>query len=144
SPVRLAHGSRIRIGNYLIEVRLPSGSTTQPRPNEAAYPKDLAALGELVFLRPDGSDGLHFPLLRKIVIGRGGPDDDPVDVPLLDSNVSRKHAAIGPGSHGLKLKNLSQTDGTFVEIKKTHVLVEGDCFRLGENLWQMVQYRRPT
>ena len=100
TPVRLTNGSRFRIGHYMIEVRIPPGSAAvdpAKEPREAVFPKDLVARGELVFLRADGSDGLHFPILRKILIGRGGPGDDPVDIPLLDSNVSRKHAAVGPG-----------------------------------------------
>jgi FHA domain len=144
TPVRLTNGSRFRIGHYMIEVRVPPGSASADPASESregVFPKDLVAQGELVFLRADGSDGLHFPILRKVLIGRGGPGDDPVDIPLLDSNVSRKHAAVGPGTHGLKLKNLSQSDGTFVEIKSPRLLVEGDRFRLGESLLQLVQYR---
>jgi hypothetical protein len=144
APVRLANGSRFRIGNYVVEARVmpaePHHPSSQSGEADAAFSKDLVAKGELVFLRPDGSAGVRFPVLQKIVIGRGGPSDSRVDIPLLDANVSRKHAAVAPGTHGLKLKNLSQTDGTFIEVKSPTVLVEGDRFRLGERLLQLVRY----
>lgn len=144
APVRLTSGSRFRIGNYVIEARVMPAEPLYPANDsgdaEAAFSKDLAAKGELIFLRPDGSAGLRFPVLQKIVIGRGGPTDSRVDIPLYDANVSRKHAAVAPGTHGLKLKNLSQTDGTFIEVKSPMVLVEGDRFRLGERLLQLVRY----
>jgi len=145
TPVRLAHGTRFRIGHYVIEARLPTmPPSLDPtfEPSESWFSKDLDAKGELVFLRADGSEGMRFPILQKVVIGRGGPEDGRVDIPLLDANVSRKHAVVAPGSHGLKLKNLSQSDGTFVEIKSPRILVEGDRFRLGERLLQLVRYSR--
>jgi hypothetical protein len=146
SPVRLATGSRFRIGDFVIEARLraPAAAVGQAAgQSEPCSPPELIANGELVFLRADGSDGLRFPILRNIVIGRGGPGDPRVDIPLQAPNVSRKHAAIGLSPNGLKLKNLSR-HGTFVESRSPRLLIEGDRFRLGESLWQLVRYPRPT
>ncbi len=145
TPIRLVNGSRFRIGHHVIEVRMidpPRSLDPAPEHLEFAFAKDLAAKAELVFLRADGSDGLHFPILQRVLIGRGGPGDDRVDIPLLDSNVSRKHAAIVLDSRGLKMKNLSESDGTFVEIRRSRTLVEGDRFRLDDRLLQLVRYPR--
>jgi hypothetical protein len=147
NPVRLTTGSRFRIGDFVIEARIStepaSGLDPDGNPSEPLSPKELFASGELVFLRANGSDGLRFPVLRNIVIGRGGPGDPHVDIPLRAPNVSRKHAAVGLGTHGLKLKNLSR-HGTFVESRRPKILVEGDRFHLGEDLWQLVRYSRPV
>jgi FHA domain len=146
SPIRMATGSRFRIGDFVIEARLQTSTaslTPAVQRGQADAPQELLANGEIVFLRADGSDGLRFPILRNIVIGRGGPGDPHVDIPLLAANVSRKHAAVGLGTHGLKLKNLSR-HGTFVESRRPTLLVEGDRFRLGESLWQLVRYPRPS
>jgi hypothetical protein len=147
-PVRLLDGSRFRIGHYVIEARLrPPPEPLDPADtgqHEPPFSKDVESQGELVFLRADGSDGLRFPILQTVVIGRGRPGERRVDIPLLDSNVSRKHAAVAPGTRGLKLKNLSRSDGTFVEIRHPTILVEGDRFRLGNRLLQLVRYPRSS
>jgi FHA domain len=144
SPIGLSDGLRIRIGNYVMKARIfTRGEAHDPAgdADETDVLKELTANGELVFLRPDGSEGLHFPILKQVLIGRGRPGDPRVDIPLLDANVSRRHAAVAPSSsHGLKLKNLSQTDGTFIEVRGTTTLVEGDRFRLGDCLFKLAKY----
>jgi hypothetical protein len=146
SAVRLTTGSRFRIGDYLVEARLnPQVPAAEPATDAGGsfQPQQLAATGEIVFLQADGSDGLRFPILRKIVIGRGGSGDPSVDIPLLNQNVSRKHAAVAPGTGSLKLKNLS-ANGTYVECRSPRLLVEGDRFRLGDFLLQLVRYPRQS
>jgi pSer/pThr/pTyr-binding forkhead associated (FHA) protein len=143
-PVRLRTGRRFRIGSYLIEARLnesPHYVETRAELGERLFAKDLTARGELVFIRPDGSDGLRYPVLKKIFIGRGVPGDPMVDIPLLDDNVSRRHASVSPRSSGLKLKNLSTTNGTYVQIQAAVLLSDGDSFRLGETVLRLVSYR---
>jgi hypothetical protein len=146
SPVRLTTGSRFRIGDFVIETRLATPRTSldpEVEPGKPHSHQELTADGELVFLRADGRDGLRFPILRNILIGRGGPGDPHVDIPLRAPNVSRKHAAVALSTNGLKLKNLSR-HGTFVESRRPRLLVEGDRFRLGESLYQLVRYARPS
>ena len=88
--------------------------------------------------------GLSFPLLRKVLIGRGQPGDEPVDIPLLDPSVSRLHASITPVEGGLKLKDLKSTHGTFIEVREPSYLDEGDSFRIGDVLLRVVSYPRTT
>jgi pSer/pThr/pTyr-binding forkhead associated (FHA) protein len=145
SPVRLGDGTRFRIGDYLIEPRrYDSGPPLDPGVERALrrFSKDLVTQGALVFLRPDGSDGTRFPILRKILIGRGGPGDKPVDIPLLDDNVSQRHASLTPTPHGLRLHDLNSTNGTFVQIRRTKLLHDGDWFRLGDMVLHLARYPR--
>ena len=144
-PVRLRTGRRVRIGNYVFEARLnepPHFVETRIELGERFFAKELVPRGELVFLRPDGSDGMRYPILKEdLYIGRGMPGDPEVDIPLNDDNVSRRHASISPRTGGLKLKDLGSTNGTFVQIQASVLLNDGDSFRLGEKVLRLVSYR---
>jgi hypothetical protein len=143
-PVRLRTGRRVRIGNYVFEARLnepPHFVESRIELGERFFAKELVPRGELVFLRPDGSYGMRFPILKKTYIGRGMPGDPEVDIPLSDDNVSRRHASISPKTGGLKLKDLNSTNGTFVQIQASVLLNDGDSFRLGEKVLRLVSYR---
>jgi FHA domain len=144
SPRRLVTGSRIRIGNYVIEARLPQRAEPPVKPSDPPEFNELVSQGELIFLRADGSAGVSFPLLRKVLIGRGQPGDELVDIPLLDPSVSRLHASITPLEGGLKLKDLKSTHGTFIEVREATYLDEGDSFRIGDMLLRLVSYPRTT
>lgn len=146
SPVRLGSRTRFRIGDYIIEPRpYQPGSSTDPspEPRPRCHSKELVTQGELVFLRPDGSDGTRFPILRKILIGRGGPGDKLVDIPLLDDNVSQRHASVTPTPNGLRLHDLKSRNGTFVQIRSPKILRAGDWFRVGEKVLHLAPYRQP-
>jgi hypothetical protein len=144
SSRRLVTGTRFRIGNYVIEARLPDRVEPSVTPSEPPEFRELVSQGELVFLRADGNVGVRFPLLRKVLIGRGQPGDEPVDIPLLDPSVSRVHASITPLEAGLRLKDMESTHGTFIEVRESTYLDEGDSFRIGDMLLRLVSYPRST
>ncbi len=133
NTVRLVSGARFRIGRHLIEARLddPLASKDDADPG-------LRAHGRLVFIRSDGTDGLSFPVLQTIAVGRG--DDKRVDIPLADDDVSTRHALVAPDGTALKLKDLASGNGTYLRLTAPATVAAGDYFSLGDAMRRLVPY----
>jgi hypothetical protein len=133
--VPIGAGTRVRIGDYLLEYRAGGGaSRVEPlcEGGERLFVRDPGIVDELVFVRPDGSYGPAIPLFQTIVLGRGGADDPQVDVPLHDENVSRRHAQVLPMREGAVIEDLGSTNGTFVALDGVMYVEDEIVLRLGE------------
>ncbi len=77
--------------------------------------------------------GRHFPLIgERIILGR----DPQCQVPVIDTEVSRQHAAIVMEDNQSVLVDLSSSNGTFVNERRIdrHLLKSGDRLQLGRSL----------
>lgn len=98
---------------------------------------------ELVFEGgPDNEQSI--PLLEPVVtLGRQNSND----VVVAEVGVSRKHAEIASAEDGYYLRDLSSTNGTFVNGtnigKESHLLEDGDKIRLGASK-VLVVFRAPV
>ncbi|MEX0893232.1 MAG: FHA domain-containing protein [Gemmatimonadota bacterium] len=89
---------------------------------------------ELVVLLPTGGP-LQFPLAPgDNVIGRGSDADIRIEDP--DMWLSRKHAIVRVGAHGVQLVDLGARNGTFIGDRRieTAALTPGASFLLGPHL----------
>lgn len=88
-------------------VLIPTAPATPPTPDVAG----LAPVGVLVL-----PDGARVPIAGPLVIGRNPRSDDPtVRLVVLEPagpEVSRTHARLSPGDHGLVLDDLGSRNGT--------------------------------
>ena len=80
------------------------------------------------------NSGVLIPLSgRPVTMGRR-PDNDVV---LSDTTVSRRHALIMDGPKGFVVRDLSTTNGTYVNLNRIgdeeHVLTHGDRIRLADS-----------
>jgi len=85
----------------------------------------------LVIVRADGTEGTSFDLKAgENVIGRG-----PVDVDLgADPRIASRHAMMDIGAGVAFVTGIDQEFGTFVRIRDSRVLADGDRVRIGHAL----------
>jgi serine protease Do len=78
--------------------------------------------------------GNHFPISRAGL--RIGRDDASCQIVLTESTVSREHAMIAPVNGGIRIRNLSGTNPTFVNGRSVDEaeLAEGDLIRIGNSV----------
>jgi pSer/pThr/pTyr-binding forkhead associated (FHA) protein len=141
-PHPLSDGMRFRVGQYLIEFRL-----AKPKEEVRACVKDgeefscidPVAPALLVFIRPDGNDGLSFPITKtETLLGQERPDESAwVDIHLPADLTSGRHAKIARTDTGFVLENLSRTIGTFVKIQGDELIRPGDEFLAGQVMFRV-------
>ncbi|TWT87482.1 Response regulator PleD [Pseudobythopirellula maris] len=81
-------------------------------------------------------DGMRRVEGRSLIVGR----DPRCDLTLDDSSVSRRHAEFARVDGGYEVRDLSSTNGTYVngEAVKQRVLRSGDCVKLGGYLYKFL------
>lgn len=95
-----------------------------------AEPAQPAVWGELLLIRPDGSEGGSFSLKeRDIVLGRGSG-------PLFDQDgyLSPRHARLVYDGTQVFVEDLDSLNGVFIKITRDVVLKHQDIFRIGQEL----------
>jgi pSer/pThr/pTyr-binding forkhead associated (FHA) protein len=141
-PLELTDGTRFRIGSQVIEFR--SAEPFEPEPplrsedDEEFYSSDLAPLGYLDLIRPNGRPGLRFPITKHTptIIGR---ESQRVDVVLADDKrVSALHAQICLDNGRFILDDMKSRNGTFVHVLGTRPLNSGDIILAGRVLFRVV------
>lgn len=100
-----------------------------------------ARYGRLALRSVEGITRDVFYLRRQeTVIGREGTDVVFADDPF----VSRRHAAVTRTASGFSVKDLGSSNGTFVRIRQEVALVDGDEFRVGQQLFRVSAPRSET
>jgi pSer/pThr/pTyr-binding forkhead associated (FHA) protein len=117
-----------------------SGAKPQPpRTRDISVPNDAVA-GQLILIRPDGSEGGVHPLVEgENVIGRGrGPLFD------ADGYLSPRHAEMVLNAAGLVVRDAGSLNGVFVKLVDEEELVDGDIFRIGQELLRFDEIEPPV
>jgi hypothetical protein len=105
----------------------PAVTPPPPPPTRSASTVD-AALPLLVVQTADGIDGERIPISGEMVIGR-----ENADILLDDSEVSRRHAAVGQQDGQLQITDLGSANGTLVNGSRVQQarLKDGDVVGVG-------------
>ena len=93
----------------------------------------------LVHIYPSGpAMGRRYPLgPNPLTIGRG----DDVDIVVAENSVSRRHARIEAAPGGYSVRDLSSTNGTYVNdaaLLKPRQLADGDYLRVGNCIYRFL------
>jgi pSer/pThr/pTyr-binding forkhead associated (FHA) protein len=99
-----------------------------------------ASAGRLVLVRPDGTEGGTHPLIDgENVIGRGIST-------LFDADgyLSPRHAELVLNVAGLVVRDTGSLNGIFVKIEGEEELVDGDVFRIGQELLRFDEISAPV
>lgn len=154
--------SKIKIGGYILEVRLPLSSEQQPDKELEEYIEIEAGKDEPSIVESVGPgevtlthDGLEqsmtdttvarlaiyeagvvreIPIVgEEIVIGR----DENCDVTISDTSSSRRHAALIQSGTRFVLKDLDSKNGTWIRSKRIeeHKLFNDTNFRIGDTIF---------
>jgi FHA domain-containing protein len=96
--------------------------------------------GQLVLIRPDGSEGGMHPIGEgENCIGRGhGPLFD------ADGYLSPRHAELVLNAAGLVVRDTGSLNGVFVRLTDEEELVDGDIFRIGQELLRFDEIQPPV
>ncbi|MBW2531141.1 MAG: zinc ribbon domain-containing protein, partial [Deltaproteobacteria bacterium] len=110
--------------------RLKQTSQRNAAIDAPAAKRQPSQVGKLSLIRPDGSEGGTHPLhAPETIVGRGtGPLFD------NDSYLSPKHARLTFSDGQMLLEDAGSLNGVFVRITQEEPLVEGDIFRIGQEL----------
>jgi pSer/pThr/pTyr-binding forkhead associated (FHA) protein len=117
-----------------IEVR-----AAQPARPHGMFADAGAARGRLVLVRPDGTEGGSHPLEEgENFIGRGAGT-------LFDADgyLSPRHAELVLNAAGLVVRDAGSLNGVFVKLTDEEELVDGDVFRIGQELLRFDEIRAP-
>ncbi|MDB4968724.1 MAG: domain containing protein [Myxococcales bacterium] len=96
--------------------------------------------GQLVLIRPDGTEGGVHPLAEgENVIGRGlGSLFD------ADGYLSPRHAELVLNAAGLVVRDTGSLNGVFVKLVGEEELHDGDVFRIGQELLRFDEIQQPV
>lgn len=99
-----------------------------------------AVRGQLVLIRPDGTEGGVHPLVEgENVIGRGlGSLFD------ADGYLSPRHAEIVLNAAGVVVRDTGSLNGVYVKLTAPEELVDGDVFRIGQELLRFDEIAPPV
>jgi pSer/pThr/pTyr-binding forkhead associated (FHA) protein len=128
-------GSRLDIGSK------SEASAPSPVAARGSGPSsNAAALGKLVLIRPDGTEGGTHPLQEgENMIGRGlGALFD------ADGYLSPHHAEIVLNAAGVVVRDTGSLNGVFVKLSDEEELVDGDVFRIGQELLRFDEIAPPV
>jgi pSer/pThr/pTyr-binding forkhead associated (FHA) protein len=104
-----------------------TSSSTRAAPAPASHG---GSQGKLILIRPDGTEGgVHSLNEGENVIGRGlGALFD------ADGYLSPRHAEIVLNAAGVVVRDTSSLNGVYVKLSDPEELVDGDIFRIGQEL----------
>jgi pSer/pThr/pTyr-binding forkhead associated (FHA) protein len=118
--------------------RLEARAAPSTRPPVGAQSQG-AARGRMVLVRPDGSEGgTHNLEEGENIIGRGAGT-------LFDADgyLSPRHAELVLNAAGLVVRDAGSLNGVFVKLTVEEELVDGDVFRIGQELLRFDEIRAP-
>jgi pSer/pThr/pTyr-binding forkhead associated (FHA) protein len=119
--------------------RVDAGSS-KPNPMPRASASASASSGRLILIRPDGTEGGVHPLHEgEIVIGRGmGSLFD------ADGYLSPRHAEVVLNAAGAVVRDAGSLNGVYVKLTEEEELVDGDIFRIGQELLRFDEIAAPV
>ena len=97
----------------------------------------MASGDPIAILELHPARGMQRGLRDGAVIGR----DDRCDVQLSDPLVSRRHAVVLDGDHGVVIEDLGSANGLFLNgdrCVRTLPLRVGDVIQIGTTVWKVV------
>lgn len=120
-----------------------TSSSSSPSPSgarAAAASSSSAVHGRLILIRPDGTEGGVHPLVEgENVIGRGlGSLFD------ADGYLSPRHAEIVLNAAGGVVRDTGSLNGVYVKLTDEEELVDGDIFRIGQELLRFDEIAAPV
>ena len=130
----LTHNDEIQIANYIIVYDEGIGyeDETETSIITAFEKEDITKLGRPYFLsRNPGSEGKRYPIEKtSITVGRS----EGVDIVVVDTTVSRKHAQLEFKDNHYILTDLDSSNGTYVNGEKIDIKIIsfGDLVQFGE------------
>ncbi len=88
-----------------------------------------------------GEQTVEFPDPRTLIVGRAVTSD----VPIYDPTVSRRHAELSPTLNGVRIHDLSSSNGTFVNGTRISdaMVSDGDVVTFGKVAFNVVALARP-
>jgi pSer/pThr/pTyr-binding forkhead associated (FHA) protein len=149
-------GSRLDVTGAVTAVTGPSATATRavtPSSSESSSASSASsssassssssgstAEGQLVLIRPDGTEGGVHPLNEgENVIGRGlGALFD------ADGYLSPRHAEIVLNAAGVVVRDTGSLNGVYVKLADEEELVDGDVFRIGQELLRFDEIAPPV
>jgi ABC transport system ATP-binding/permease protein len=138
--VKLNDGDRIRLGNTTLRfVNGEPKSKPPPLGSRTNSDPELTLVGRAQALSPSSQtipSAQCIPLRERLVIGR----DPECDVPLESRDISRRHAEIRFESGAYTIRDLTSTNGTFLdgrEVTGRMPLSEGSRVRVGPYTFQV-------
>lgn len=114
----------------------PAKASPAPRASTAGG----TAEGRLVLIRPDGTEGGVHPLHEgENVIGRGKGS-------LFDADgyLSPRHAELVLNAAGVVVRDTGSLNGVYVKLTDEEELVDGDVFRIGQELLRFDEIPAPV
>jgi len=129
-------GSRLDAKSGAVSTGAPAPSATQ----KSGPSSSSAVHGRLILIRPDGTEGGVHPLDEgENVIGRGmGPLFD------ADGYLSPRHAEIVLNAAGVVVRDTGSLNGVFVKLTDEEPIVDGDVFRIGQELLRFDEIPAPV
>jgi pSer/pThr/pTyr-binding forkhead associated (FHA) protein len=127
-----------------LDVKTSVGAAPSPPAPVATRPSapstTAAAHGKLILIRPDGTEGGQHSLQEgENVIGRGlGSLFD------ADGYLSPRHAEIVLNAAGVVVRDTGSLNGVFVKLSDEEELVDGDVFRIGQELLRFDEIAPPV
>lgn len=110
-PVEVSAGDLVRAGRQFLLFRGENGRTTA------------------IHFDQSGEEINRYPLSEKtIVAGREAPD---ITLDSKDMTLSRRHLSISVKGGSIWIKDLKSVNGTYIKVRDTIRLEDGDEFRLG-------------
>jgi pSer/pThr/pTyr-binding forkhead associated (FHA) protein len=115
-----------------------AGKPAPPRTRSIPAPDDVS--GQLILIRPDGTEGGTHQLAEgENIIGRGiGSLFD------ADGYLSPRHAELVLNAAGLVVRDAGSLNGVFVKLADEEQLVDGDIFRIGQELLRFDEIEPPV
>jgi pSer/pThr/pTyr-binding forkhead associated (FHA) protein len=117
----------------------PDTKPESPRTRDMPGPLEETH-GRLILIRPDGTEGgTHALAEGENIIGRGlGPLFD------ADGYLSPRHAELVLNAAGLVVRDAGSLNGIFVKLTGEEELVDGDVFRIGQELLRFDEIATPV
>ncbi len=130
----LTHNDEVEVANYVIVYDEGIGyeDETETSIITAFEKEDITKLGRPYFLsRNPGSEGKRYPIEKtSVTVGRS----EGVDIVVVDTTVSRKHAQLEFKDNHYILTDLDSSNGTYVNGEKVDIKIIsfGDLVQFGE------------
>jgi len=132
-------GMRLDVKTGAAAEASPASSSSSPARSSSPSAAG-AAQGRLILIRPDGTEGGVHPLVDgENVIGRGlGSLFD------ADGYLSPRHAEIVLNAAGVVVRDTGSLNGVYVKLTDPEELVDGDIFRIGQELLRFDEIAPPV
>jgi hypothetical protein len=133
-------GSPLDVKGAALSPSSVPGQATFSASGKSSSAASSSSHGRLILIRPDGTEGGVHPLVDgENVIGRGlGSLFD------ADGYLSPRHAEIVLNAAGVVVRDTGSLNGVYVKLTDPEELVDGDIFRIGQELLRFDEIAPPV